>query len=93
MNIRDEIERSIDLIRSKGGVPSKAHRHLLCTMWKGDEAEIEKAIAVIQRAEFFMSLANRGLEDFADRKAVYWELAESKGEIPCDLLENSGAHG
>lgn len=87
MNIRDEIEQSSELIKRRGTKPSKAYCHLLYVMWKGDEIEIDKAIAIIKRAEFFAELGNRGLTEYAEKMPVYWQNIEARGEVPADYLE------
>jgi hypothetical protein len=87
MDIRSEIERSIDLLkRDNNGRPPKAHRHLLYVIWKGNEEEIEKAIAMIRRAEFFAKLNMGHLEEYAGRQEAYWARSESKGEKHADYL-------
>ena len=87
MNIENEIDRAIDLLKpDNSGKPSKAYRHLLYVIWKGDEAEIEKAIANIRRAQFFAELPKGKLTGYAERQKAYWELAENRGETPSDYL-------
>jgi len=87
MNIRDEIKRSAELLKpGRDEIPSPAHRHLACVLWKGDAEEIEKALAMIQRAEFFARIPIENIYAYIQKKAPYWELSESKGDQTSDLL-------